>query len=102
MATVYKKPFYYCLIHVVAGIIAFYYPIFGVVFLLYQLSQYFLNVRYFMFEWKIKDGNSLAHTSVKIGEFCVGLLIGYVVHRVYERKKKKKQSRIKNKKIFSK
>jgi hypothetical protein len=47
---VYKKPIYYGLIHVASGFLAFHYAWFGIVFLIYQLSQLFLNKRFFIFQ----------------------------------------------------
>ena len=76
---VYKKPFYYALIHVVAGFLAFHYTLFGVVFIMYQLLQLYLHKRFFVFEGKIKDGNSARHTAFKLGEFLIGMLIAFVI-----------------------
>ena len=76
---VYEKPFYYALIHVVAGFLAFHYDWVGIVFVLYQLVQLFLNKRFFVFEGKIKDGNSATHTAFKLGEFSIGMLIAFVI-----------------------
>jgi hypothetical protein len=86
-AGVYKKPLYYGLIHVFSGFVAFYYSWFGIVFLLYQLSQLILNKRYFIFQWKIEEGNSLSHTAFKLSEFLVGLLIGYIIHKSFPKLK---------------
>jgi hypothetical protein len=49
---VYEKPFYYALIHVAAGFLAFHYTLFGVVFIMYQLLQLYLHKRFFVFEGK--------------------------------------------------
>jgi hypothetical protein len=76
---VYKKPFYYALIHVAAGFLAFHYTLFGVVFVMYQLLQLYLHKRFFVFEGKIKDGNSARHTAFKLGEFLIGMLIAFVI-----------------------
>ena len=76
---VYEKPFYYALIHVVAGFLAFHYTWVGIVFVMYQLVQLFLNKRFFVFEGKIKDGNSARHTAFKLGEFLIGMLIAFVI-----------------------
>ena len=76
---VYEKPFYYALIHVVAGFLAFHYTWVGIVFVMYQLVQLFLNKRFFVFEGKIKDGNSATHTAFKLGEFSIGMLIAFAI-----------------------
>ena len=72
---VYEKPFYYGLIHVVFGFVAFHYTWVGIIFVMYQLLQLFLHKRFFVFQGKIKDGNSVRHTALKLGEFLVGMLI---------------------------
>lgn len=80
---VYKKPLYYGLIHVLSGFIAFHYAWFGVVFLVYQLSQLILNKRFFIFQGRMEEGNSLSHTSFKVGEFLIGILIAFVIHKSF-------------------
>jgi hypothetical protein len=82
-AGVYRKPLYYGLIHVLSGFLAFHYSWFGIVFLIYQLSQLILNKRFFIFQGKMEDGNSLGHTGFKLGEFLVGMLIAFVIHKIY-------------------
>ena len=72
---VYEKPFYYGLIHVAFGFAAFHYTWVGIIFVMYQLLQLFLNKRFFVFQGKIKDGNSVRHTALKCGEFLVGMLL---------------------------
>lgn len=80
---VYKKPLYYGLIHVLSGFIAFHYAWFGIVFLVYQLSQLILNKRFFIFQGRMEDGNSLSHTSFKLGEFLIGILIAFTIHKIF-------------------
>jgi len=81
-AGVYRKPLYYGLIHVLSGFLAFHYSWFGIVFLVYQLSQLILNKRFFIFQGRMEDGNSLGHTAFKLGEFLVGMLIAFVIHKI--------------------
>lgn len=83
---VYKKPIYYGLIHVVAGFLAFHYPWFGIVFLIYQLMQLVLHKRFFIFQGKIKDGNSLKHTAFKLQEFLLGMFIAFIIDRIFSNK----------------
>lgn len=84
--------------HVISGFIAFYYGWFGVVFLIYQLSQLALNKRFFIFQGRIEDGNSLGHTAFKLSEFLVGLLIGYIIHKSFPKFKFPKD-RFENKEV---
>lgn len=79
--TVYKKPVQYLIIHIGLGIVAaFYIPIVWV-YLAYQVLQLIVQKRFFLFEWQIKDGNSVAHTVVKIIEFFIGVFIGIILRR---------------------
>ena len=82
-AGVYRKPLYYGLIHVLSGFLAFHYAWFGVVFLVYQLSQLILNKRFFIFQGRMEDGNSLGHTAFKLGEFLIGILIAFIIHKIF-------------------
>lgn len=80
---VYRKPLYYGLIHVLSGFLAFHYAWFGIVFLVYQLFQLILNKRFFVFQGRMEEGNSLGHTAFKLGEFLVGMLIAFVIHKIF-------------------
>lgn len=82
-AGVYRKPLYYGLIHVLSGFLAFHYAWFGIVFLVYQLSQLILDKRFFVFQGRMEEGNSLGHTAFKLGEFLVGMLIAFVIHKIF-------------------
>jgi len=83
---VYKKPIYYGLIHVLSGFLAFHYAWFGIVFLIYQLTQLFLHKRFFIFQGKIEDGNSLGHTAFKLQEFLLGMFIAFIMDRFFSTK----------------
>lgn len=78
---VYRKPLYYTFIHIISGIIAFYNIWFGVFFIIYQFSQLAINKRFFIFQGKIEEGNSLCHTTSKLEEFMIGILIGYIISK---------------------
>ena len=68
-------PIIYRITHYGMGLIArFYYPV-TPVFLGYQLIQYGLNRRFFLFSLESKKNNSLLHTGIKLTEFFVGYLI---------------------------
>ena len=76
---IYDKPIKYVIIHVILGVIAAFYTPVVWVFLVYQFSQLIFNRRFFLFEWKIKIGNSIGHTAVKLFEFFIGFFIGYLI-----------------------
>jgi hypothetical protein len=78
---VYRRPLYYTFIHIISGIIAFYYIWFGVFFIIYQFSQLAINKRFFIFQGRIENGNSLCHTRSKLEEFMIGILIGYIINK---------------------
>lgn len=75
----YHKPWYYILIHVIIGFVAAWYPILIVLAVAYQLGQLMCNVRVFLIEGTIEEGNSIYHTSKKLSEYTIGYLIGYIV-----------------------
>lgn len=77
--TLYYKPWYYGLSHVISGFIAVWYPLIGVLAVLYQLGQLVFNIRIFVVEMDIKKGNSIEHTFLKISEIALGYIIGYFV-----------------------
>jgi hypothetical protein len=69
-----RHPVYF-FIHVLLGFLGYWYPeiLYGT--LGYQFLQYILGVRFFLFEMTLKQGNSLEHTSVKLGEVFAGYLL---------------------------
>ena len=77
MPLYYEKPIYYTIIHILIGVIAYYYTAIGVIYLMYQFLQLYLDKRFFLFEWKVENGNTLVHTLIKIAEFLVGILSAY-------------------------
>jgi hypothetical protein len=77
MPLYYEKPIYYTIIHILIGILSYYYHELGMIYLIYQFAQLYLGKRFFVFEWKIKNGNTLVHTLIKIAEFMVGVLSAY-------------------------
>jgi len=76
---IYEKPSVYLIIHVALGTISVFYTPILWAFLGYQFLQLILNKRFFLFELRVKDGNSLEHTVVKLIEFFVGFFIGKVL-----------------------
>ena len=76
---IYKKSSVYLIIHIVLGVTSFFYTPVLWGFLIYQTTQLLLNKRFFLFEWRIKNGNSIEHTVVKLIEFFFGFLIGKLI-----------------------
>jgi hypothetical protein len=72
---IWSRPPIYTLIHVLTGIIGYFYPILLVLSVAYHFLQYVLGVRFFVFSGTYEDGNSLEHTSVKLLEIACGYLI---------------------------
>ena len=69
----------YAVTHILAGFLGAWYTVILVLAVVYQLSQYFFHVRFFLFELSIKSGNSIQHTSLKLLEILLGYLIGLFV-----------------------
>ena len=78
---IYQKPFHYSLIHIVAGVTGYYYPMILWFALGYQLIQLVFNVRFFLIEGKIAHGNSVEHTLVKVAEIGLGYILGRSWHQ---------------------
>ena len=76
---IWHKPAVYVVIHILTGVIAYYYPTFLFFILGYHLLQYSLDVRVFIFQWKIEKGNSFEHTVVKLLEVLFGYLLAMVI-----------------------
>ena len=81
---VYNIPILYSITHVLIGVITIWYPYIGIAFLLYQFIQYMLDVRVFIFSGEIKKGNNIYHTSYKLLEMCIGMIIGYIAHSYFQ------------------
>jgi hypothetical protein len=73
------KPWYYTVSHTVTGFISAWYPIVGILALVYQLTQLVFNVRFFIIEGKILHGNSVQHTFKKLVEVGLGYCVGYIM-----------------------
>jgi len=77
----------YILSHYLLGAISAKYSIVAIIFLLYQFTQWYLNLRFFLlnidcyrisFENCFKKGNSISHTLKKICQFLIGYIITIV------------------------
>jgi hypothetical protein len=75
----YYKPWYYTASHVGIGFAAVWYPLVGILAILYQVGQLLFNVRVFPVEGKILQGNSIQHTIKKLSEIGLGYGIGYLM-----------------------
>ena len=63
------------------GIVGAWYPIVLILAIVYQLLQYILDIRFFIFEITIRSGNSLIHTSMKLFEIFIGYILGYLLKK---------------------
>lgn len=75
----YGRPRHYAVSHILIGLFAAWFPIIGLLALIYQLGQWYYNVRVFPVEGKIEPGNSGKHTALKIGEMGLGYFIGSLI-----------------------
>jgi hypothetical protein len=76
---VYERPRHYLIIHLFFGFISVFYPIIGILALVYQFGQLYYNVRVFPVEGKILPGNSIQHTGLKLFEMAIGYLFGILI-----------------------
>ena len=74
----------YIAIHVLVGMIAYFYPILILPIIVYQLVQFTLNCRFFVFSWKIEKGNSASYTLYKIMQYVLGYCAAYVGVQLYD------------------
>jgi hypothetical protein len=77
---IYDKPVIYTLSHVMIGFVGYFYIELLILFLIYQFSQLIINKRFFLFEFKLKEGNSLEHTLYKLRETLVGFILAAFIH----------------------
>lgn len=70
----YRHPIYF-ITHLILGFIGYFYPQVLYATIGYQVFQYALNIRFFLFEGVIKSGNSIEHTAIKLGEVGAGYVI---------------------------
>jgi len=76
----YQTPPLYMAIHVVGGAISYFYPILIGLFVVYQLLQLVLGVRFFVFTMEIRRGNSILYTLYKLAQFFVGYGLAYAAY----------------------
>lgn len=82
MPLYYEKPIYYTIIHVLIGVASYYYYEVGIIYIIYQFTQLYLGKRFFLFQWKIEDGNTMVHTLIKLGECMIGWIGAYYMNDV--------------------
>jgi hypothetical protein len=80
MESFYKHPIY-ALSHILTGIATVWYPIIGLLFIGYQILQLATNRRFFLFSMQLKTGNSVKHTLIKLLEWLLGVIIGYIIKK---------------------
>jgi hypothetical protein len=76
---VYARPGYYALSHFILGFVGAWLPWVLWLALIYQAAQLLLGVRFFPVERRIRNGNSVSHTGVKVVEILAGFIVGLVV-----------------------
>jgi hypothetical protein len=78
----YERPRYYAASHILFGFLAVWFPLVGILAVLYQLGQFAFHVRVFPVEGRIEPGNSIEHTGLKLFEMAVGYSIGLLILRM--------------------
>lgn len=74
-------PFIYSISHILLGYISFYYYKIAIIFIIYQLYQYYANIRFFFLnDTKILQGNSKSHTLRKLLEFIFGTAVATITY----------------------
>lgn len=79
----FQTPPLYFIIHVLLGMISYFYQDIIPIFLLYQFTQLALDGRFFLFQWEFKSGNSLTYTLYKLTQYMIGYAIMYVYSVCY-------------------
>lgn len=73
----------YQFFHVITGYASYYYTFLWPLILAYQLIQYYLGVRFFIFSSEIKQGNSLTHTVSKLLDYVCGYLLANIIEKLF-------------------
>ena len=71
----FKRHPVYLITHLILGFVGYFYPMVLYATVGYQVLQYGMDVRFFLFESAIKTGNTLEHTAMKLGEVGVGYVL---------------------------
>ncbi len=83
----YERPRHYAISHIFFGFIAVFYPLIGILAIVYQLGQLYFNVRVFPVEGKILKGNTVHHTALKIAEMAIGYIAGMLIRNHFIRRR---------------
>ena len=75
---IWYKPPIYAFIHILSGIVGYFYPAVLLGVFAYHSIQYYLDVRFFAFDCEIREGNSLEHTMLKLSEVCIGYILAAI------------------------
>ena len=81
----YSIPILYIISHVLIGYLGYFFPTIIVCFILYQLYQYTIDIRFFLLSsCKTKKnhekGNNFKHTCRKLGEASIGFILGWLIN----------------------
>ena len=68
------------IIHILSGVVAYFYPLLILPIVAYHVLQYGMGVRFFGFQGEIRPGNSVEHTGVKLLEVFAGYLAAKLVY----------------------
>ena len=68
----YQTPPLYMATHVAGGAIAYFFSPLVILFILYQILQLVLGIRFFVFTMEIRQGNSILYTLYKLLQFFAG------------------------------
>jgi hypothetical protein len=71
----FKRHPVYLITHLILGFVGYFYPMVLYGTIGYQVLQYGMDARFFLFEGAIKSGNTLEHTAMKLGEVGVGYVL---------------------------
>lgn len=74
-------PLKYKISHIIIGFCAYNYNILWAAILLYQFIQYWYNIRFYIFDYKILPNNTLNHTINKLYDYVIGYLIAYIYYK---------------------
>ena len=71
----FKIPILYRISHYGIGFLSHFWKPLAPAFIAYQLLQLCINRRFFLFSMELKRDNSLFHTTIKLSEFAIGMML---------------------------
>lgn len=75
-----ETPTTYFLIHMVAGFIAYFYPVLWIPIVFYNLGQLALGGRFFIHTMSIEPGNSFHYTLYKLAQYVTGWGLAFALN----------------------